>query len=412
MDEEADIVRVATPVPPTPVADMLKIYLIAGESSGDLLGAHLMRSLRSQATRPVQFFGVGGPRMQEEGLVSLFPYYELSMLGFVEILPYVFNLTARIHKTADDIQAKDPHIVVTIDCPGFCYRVVRRLRQENYRSLFVHYVAPTVWAYKPERAEKCAAIFDHLLALLPFEPPYFKKASLPCTFVGHPAVVETQAGDGAAFRDKFGIAADTPLFCLLPGSRRSEVKRLMPIFAGTVGILAQHYPNLAIAVAVPDNILPFIAPFFDNCPFRAVVMSNDTDKKNAIAASDLAIAKSGTVTLEVAKAGTPMLVAYRVHPLSAWLLKRMVLIRYVTIINILKKNEVIPEMLQRLCTPFMLASAASVLLSSRDRQNRQKDAFKEALAMLTPKDGEQPSDKAARTILSLYAAFIQRRQTQ
>lgn len=381
----------------------LKIYVIAGESSGDLLGAHLMRSLKTKTTRPIQFFGIGGPRMIAEGLTSLFPFYELSMLGFIEILPYIFNLTARINRTAEDIQAKDPDIVVTIDCPGFCYRVVRKLREEEHKSLFVHYVAPTVWAYKPDRAEKCAKIFDHLLVLLPFEPPYFKKAGLPCTFVGHAAVAETAVGDGAAFRAKYEIADDVPLFCLLPGSRKGEVERLMPIFGKAVSLLAHDYPNLAMAVAVPDNVMPYIAPFFKTCPFRAVVMSNDVDKKNAIAASNLAIVKSGTVTLEVAMAGVPMLVAYRVHPISAWVFSRMAQIKYVTIINILKKREVIPEMLQRLCSPFLLACAASALMSNPDQQARQKAAQKEALAMLVPTDGILPSDKAAAKILELFS---------
>ncbi|MBY0407882.1 MAG: hypothetical protein K2Q01_09330, partial [Rickettsiales bacterium] len=267
------------------------------------------------------------------------------------------------------------------------------------------YVAPTVWAYKPDRAEKCAAIFDHLLVLLPFEPPYFKKAGLACTFVGHAAVAESQPGEGALFREKYEIAAYAPVFSLLPGSRRSEVKRLMPIFAQAINMIAPAYPNLVLAVAVPDNIMPFVAPFFESCPYRAVVMSNDQDKKNAIATSTLALVKSGTVTLEVAQGGAPMLVAYKVHPLSAWVFKRMALIKYVTLINILKRREVIPELLQRLCTPFMLANAALALLASPERQQRQKKAQKEALAMLVP-PGELPSDKAARTVLTLYAERV------
>ena len=383
-------------------SDVLKIYVIAGEASGDLLGAHLMQSLKAQSSRPIQFFGIGGPRMIAEGLESLFPFYELSMLGFIEILPYVFNLTARIDRTVEDIQAKDPHIVVTIDCPGFCYRVVRHLRQEAYHSLFVHYVAPTVWAYKPDRAAKCAAIFDHLLVLLPFEPPYFKEVKLPCTFVGHAAVVETTTGDGTAFREKYAIAADVPLFSLLPGSRKNEVQKLMSIFAKTMGLLAPDYPNLALAVAVPANMMPFVTPYFENCPFRAVLMSDDLDKKNAIAASTLAIVKSGTVTLEVAMAGVPMLVAYKVHRISAWVFKRMALIKYVNLINILMKKEVIPEMLQTLCTPFMLANAATALLRKPERIEQQKRDQKEALAMLVPMDGIRPSDRAAGKILELF----------
>lgn len=395
---------------PAGSGELLKIYIIAGEASGDLLGAHLMRALKEQSTRPIQFFGVGGPKMEAEGIKSLFPYYELSRLGFVEILPYAFNLMARIVKTADDIQGKDPHIVITIDCPGFCYRVARKLREESYSSLFVHYVAPTVWAYKPDRAEKCAAIFDHLLTLLPFEEPYFTKANLPNTWVGHAAVAETQNGDGAAFRQKFNIPAEVPLFCLLPGSRKGEVQRHIPIYAQALNYLSKTYPDLAIVVPVPENMLPFVAPFFKSCPYRAVVVGNEEDKKNAIAASNLAIVKSGTVTLEVAKAAVPMLVTYRVHPFSAWALKRMILVKYVTIINLLCRKEVVPELLQENCHPFMIASAASVLMASKERREAQISEQKRALEMLRLPDGEMPSYKAARTILKLHDSGIRKTQ--
>ncbi|NBO18055.1 MAG: lipid-A-disaccharide synthase [Proteobacteria bacterium] len=388
--------------------DLLKIYIIAGEASGDLLGAHLMRSLKEQSTRPIQFWGVGGPRMEAEGLQSLFPYYELSRLGFVEILPYAFNLMARIIRTAEDIQSKDPHMLITIDCPGFCYRVARRLREENYTTLMLHYVAPTVWAYKPDRAEKCALIFDHLLTLLPFEPPYFTKVGLPATWVGHAAVVETHVGNGEAFRAKYEIANDVPVFLLMPGSRKGEVRRHMPIFAKTITMLAQQYPNLAIVTAVPQNMMPYVAPYFKNCPFRAVVLPGDVDKKDAIAASNLAIVKSGTVALEVAMAHVPMIVTYRVHALSAWLLKRMVLVKYVSLINILRRKEVIPELLQEMCHPFILSNAAGVLMGDAARQEKQKTEQKLALDMLTPPGGERPSDIAARSALELLAKGVRK----
>lgn len=379
----------------------LKVYIIAGEASGDLLGAHLMRELKAQSTRELQFFGVGGPRMAQEGLNSLFPYYELSMLGFVEILPYVFNLSARITRTVDDIQAKDPAIVITIDVPGFSFRVVKELRDLKFNRIFVHYVAPTVWAYKPERAARCAELFDHMLVLLPFEPPYFQKVGLDCTWVGHPVVAETSIGDGAAFRRKYELSADTPLFCLLPGSRKGEVERHMPIFAKTIGMLAMHYPNLAIAVMVPANVMPYVAPFFEDCPFRAIVTSDEEEKKDAIAASNLAIVKSGTIAIEVAMAQVPMVVTYRVHPLSAWLMKRIALIKYVNLINILQKKGVIPELLQELCTPFMLANACLSLVAHPERQQKQKNHEKAALDKLLLPDGQKPSAKAASTILKL-----------
>jgi len=383
----------------------LVIYLIAGEASGDLLGAHLMKALRKQTSRPITFLGIGGPRMIEEGLSSLFPFYELSMLGAIEILPFLFNIAARIRMTVEDVNSKNPDVMITIDSPGFTLRVVERLRQEKppLNCKFVHYVAPTVWVYKPERAALCARLFDHMLVLLPFEPPYFKKAGLACTWVGHPIVAETSTGDAAAFRQKFEIHPDATLFCLLPGSRQGEVKRHMPIFAQAITLLASQFPDPAMVVAVPANVMSSIAPFFEGCPFRAVVTANDEDKKNAIAASQIAIVKSGTVALEVAMANVPMVVTYRVHPLSAWYLRRKVLIKNANLVNILEGEEIIPELLQELCTPIMLASACADLLTNPARQELQKSKEKSALNQLLLPGNEIPSEKAAKTIMKLLS---------
>ena len=378
-----------------------RIYIIAGEASGDLIGAHLMRSLKKQTNGDIKFYGVGGPKMIEEGLESLFPFYELSMLGAVEILPYLFNISARIHHTVDDVIAKAPDMVVTIDSPGFCFRVVERLRAEKLVAKFVHYVAPTVWVYKPERAELCAKLFDHMLVLLPFEPPYFEKVGLACTWVGHPAVAESKVGDGGAFRQKYDIPADVPLFCLLPGSRKGEVERHMPVFGKAITLLATQSPTLAMVLPVPANVMTFVTPFFDGCPFKAIVTSNEEDKKNAIAASTIAIVKSGTVALEVAMAHVPMIVTYRVHPLSAWYLRRTLMIKNANLINILQGEEAIPELLQELCTPVMIASACANLLNDPIAQEKQKNSEKAGIQQLLPTDGIMPSDKAARIILGL-----------
>ena len=384
----------------SPFADnVLRVFLVAGEASGDLIGAHLMRSMKAQSTQTIQFYGVGGPKMTAEGLDSIFPYYELSMLGAVEVLPYVFNIAVRLRHTVDEAISKQPHIVVTIDSPGFCFRVVERLREAKLNAKFVHYVAPTVWVYKPERAEFCAKLFDHMLVLLPFEPPYFEKAGLACTWVGHPVVAETKTGDGNAFREKYQLADDVLLLTILPGSRKGEIERHMPIFAQAITMLAAQFPNLAIAATVPANVLPFIAPYFKNCPFRAIVTANEEDKRNAIAASNFAIVKSGTVALEVAMAGVPMVVTYKVHPLSAWYLRRKILIKSANLVNILEGKEIIPELLQELCNPLMIATACTELLSDPARQADQKQAEKNALDKLLLPDGERPSDKAAHVIL-------------
>lgn len=375
------------------------IYLIAGEASGDLLGAHLMRELKAQSSTPVRFCGIGGERMQAEGLTSLFPYQELSLMGFAEILPHALRLMARINATVEDVQNKHPHTVITIDSPGFCFRVVKKLREANSNATFIHYVAPTVWAYKPERAQKCAKLFDHMLVLLPFEPPYFEKVGLPCTWVGHPVVAETQPGNGADFRRQYNIADTTTLITLLPGSRPGEIKRHMPVFAQAVTMLAQQYPDIALAIAVPKSVLPLIALYFKNCPFRAVVTANEQDKKNAIAAANAAIVKSGTVTLEVTMSGTPMVVAYRVNPLSAWLFKRMALTKYVNLINIIAQREIYPELLQGQCLPILLANATAGLLGYPFQRQAQQIESAAILKQLVP-NGSSPSRRAADIVLA------------
>lgn len=384
-------------------ADLKIIYIIAGEPSGDVLGAHLMRSLREHSQKELLFYGIGGERMEEEGLNSLFPYHELSLMGLVEIIPHLGRTITHIASTIADIILKQPHAVITIDSPGFCFRVVKKLRKIGLKTKFVHYVAPTVWAYKPKRAIKCAKLFDHMLLLLPFEAPYFKKVGLDCTFVGHPVVCESRTGNAAEFRAKYEIADDVKIFCLLPGSRKAEVNRHMPVFAMALSLLSSCYPNLAFVVAVPEHAQELLAPYLNNSPFRAIVTNTEQDKKNAMAASNFAFVKSGTVAFEVALAGVPMLVAYKMNAISVWLLKRVIITKYVNLINILLNKEAIPELLQEHCAPMMLASCANSLLSNPDLQQEQLQAAKTALNRLVPPGEEKPSDIAAKKILSLLS---------
>jgi lipid-A-disaccharide synthase len=379
--------------------DALKIYIIAGEASGDFIGSHLMRSLKRQIKRPILFFGVGGDRMEEEGMVSLFPYHEISLLGVVELLPHLITIFSRINFTKVDILGKQPDIVITIDSPGFCFRVIEKLRADGgYKGKCIHYVAPTVWAYKPQRAAYCAKLFDHIMVLFSFETPYFEKANLPCTWVGHPVIVENERGSAEAFRKKYEIADSTTVFLLLPGSRKNEIKRLLPVFANAISMLAQSYPDLAIVVAVPKSMMIHVGPYFENCPFRAIITSNDQEKRDAIAASNIAFAKSGTVTLEVAMAGVPMLVAYRIHAISAWWFKRLSLIKYVNLINIIAKREIYPELLQSECTALTVAGVAARILEDKEYQKQQREEAQKILSQMIPPNGEQPSDIAASVV--------------
>ncbi|MEO5335561.1 MAG: lipid-A-disaccharide synthase [Magnetospirillum sp. WYHS-4] len=370
------------------------IFLVAGEPSGDALGASLMAGLRK--LRPdVRFVGVGGERMCAEGLESLFPMADLAVMGLAEVVPRLPNLVRRIRQTAAEVERLRPAALVTIDAPDFSFRVARKLKGKGIP--LIHYVAPTVWAWRPGRARKIARFLDHLLVLLPFEPPWFEREGLGCTFVGHP-VVESGAdrGDGARFRAAHGIPASAPLLCVLPGSRQGEVMRLLPVFAATLERLRASHPDLRVVVPTVANVAATVRRA--TWPVPAVVVDGQAEKYDAFAAADAALAASGTVALELALAGTPTVVAYRVNRLTAWLARRLIRVRWVNLVNILLDRGAVPELLQEACSPDRLADELRSLLDDEAARQAQRDAGGLALAMLG-RGGVSPGDRAARAVL-------------
>ncbi len=381
-------------------------YLIAGEASGDLLGAKLMMSLKR--LRPeLEFSGLGGTKMRAQGLDSLFDNRELSLMGFAEVLPHIRKLKARMAQVAADIIAKQPDVVVTIDSPGFNFRLVKMLRAsgEANNIKFMHYVAPTVWAYKPKRAEKIAKIFDKLLVLLPFEPPYFEKHGLSTKFVGHPVLEDDYTrADEHAFREKHGILPNDPILLLLPGSRPTEIRRHMEIYLDTLDQLTTRFGNLTEVIVVPPNMREEIESYLTDWPGHPIVVSEQEEKHDAFAASTVALVKSGTITLELACARVPMVVTYRVSAITAWLLRRMIKIKYASLVNLLLDREAIPELIQENCNPDKLATKLAGFLINKDKGIQQVEAAQEALAMLIPDNGDKPSDLAAKELLALQKA--------
>jgi lipid-A-disaccharide synthase len=378
-----------------------RIAIIAGEPSGDVLGARLMTALQRATGGAVRLEGIGGEQMIRAGLQSRFPMGELSHMGLVELLPHLPQLLRRIRETAEWLQKDPPDLLVTIDAPGFNVRLARRLQGRGIPLL--HYVAPTVWAWKPKRAAAFAGIFDHLLALLPFEPSYFTAHGLSCTYVGHPAL-ETMAGtpDGAGFRRRHGIAPTAKVICLLPGSRAFELRRLMPGFAAAVRLIAERHAGLQV-------ILPTVAPVAEMaergaraCGVPVRVISDPADKRDAFAASDVALAASGTVAVELAVVGTPAIIAYRANPITAIILRRMVKVKYASLINLLLDRPATPELLQQDCTPAAMAEAVDRLLGDPTARAGQAAAYGEAMAKLAV-DG-RPSERAAEVALSMTAA--------
>jgi len=378
------------------------IYIVAGEPSGDVLGGRLMAALKEK-TPGVRFAGIGGERMAAEGLASLVPLRDLAVMGFLEVLPHARKILRRIRETVADIEAKRPDIVVTIDSSGFTWRVARRLRGNGTKIPLVHYVAPMVWAWRAGRAREIAQRYDKLLALLPFEPPYFEKEGLACAYVGHP-VIESGAdrGDGAAFRAKHGIAADAPLLTMLPGSRRSEVKRLLPIFGATAALLARKHPSLRIVVPTVATVSESVREAALSWPGAPLIVEGEAERFAAFAASDVALAASGTVSLELAMAGLPSIITYRLNPLTLRVVRRMVRIEYANLVNLLLGREAVPEFVKNDGSPEVLAHAVGALLDDVGAREAQRSAYDDAMRKLG-RGQMKPSARAADEILAMIA---------
>ena len=379
-------------------------YLIAGEPSGDAIGASLMRALTELTGGQARFAGIGGENMAALGLETLVPIRELAIMGFLELVPAARRLLRRVRETAADIERLAPDAVVTIDSSGFCFRVADALRKNGKRPPpIIHYVAPMVWALREHRARSAARAADHLLTLFPFEPPHFEKVGLPASYVGHP-VVEGAAGcgDGARFRAAHGIAAEAKLLCVLPGSRSAEVRRLLPIFGPTVERLVQRFPDLRIVVPTVANVADRVEAAIAHWPGRPVLIRGPAEKFDAFAASDAALAASGTVALELAMARVPMVIGYQLWGPTHWAVKRAVKIEFANLINLLVDRLVVPELLQKECTPERLEAALLPLLTDETARRRQFDAFEQALGMIGL-GHDRPSRKAAEKVLELVA---------
>lgn len=380
--------------------DSLRIFLVAGEPSGDVLGARLMRALRAATDKEMEFIGVGGPAMTREGLNSLFPMSELSVMGIFEILPHARLLFRRMRETAAAIDTAAPDAVITIDAPAFAHGVAKRVQNADIPR--IHYVAPQLWAWRPWRVHKFKRHFHHLLALLPFEPAWFARYQMDCRFVGHPVVEsEVDDADGAAFRAKHEIDQDAVAICVLPGSRKGEVARLGTRFGETIKRLHERYPNLVAIVPTIPNVSAAVRELVSDWPLKTVVTDDPTEKYSAMAACNVGLAASGTVTLELALAGVPYVVAYRLAPLTFVAAKLLIRIPYANLINLTADREIIPEFLQTRCTPENLSVAIAGLIDNGG--TAQVAATRPVLARMGL-GGPPPSRMAADEVLKIIGA--------
>lgn len=378
------------------------IYVIAGEPSGDLLGGRLMAGLKARTDGDIRFAGIGGEAMRAEGLDSLFPMAELTVMGLVEVLPRIPRILRRVKQTLADIEAKRPDAIVTIDSWGFTGRIQKGCQQRVPHIPRIHYVAPMVWAWKPERTKKLAAVLDLLMTLLPFEPEWFEKDGLRSVHVGHP-VIEGGAdrGDGAAFRARHGIAPDAKVLVALPGSRQSETGRLLPVFAETLARLARSHPDLVVVTPTVETVAEKVRAAAAHWPLRTIVVENRAEKYDAFAAGTAALAASGTVALELALAGLPTIITYRVAPLTAFVATRFMglKIKWATLVNMVLDRAVMPEFLQDDCRAELIAPAVAQLLD--DPGTRRAD-MAEGMRRLGY-GGPSPSDRAAAAVLDFIA---------
>ncbi len=378
----------------------LRIFLVAGEPSGDVLGGRLMIALKNAMDGNVQFMGVGGPAMQAQGLKSLFPMAELSVMGIVEILPHARLLFRRMRETAAAIDQASPDAVVTIDAPAFAHGVVKRIRNANLPR--IHYVAPQLWAWRPWRVHKFKRHFHHLLALLPFEPAWFARHGVDCRFVGHPVVEsEIADADGAAFRARHGIDPDAMAICVLPGSRKGEVSRLSQPFRETLARLRERYPDLIAVIPTIPNVSDLVRSFANDLPLPAIITDKPGEKFSAMAACNVGLAASGTVTLELSLAGVPYVVGYRLSPITWYLAKPLFRIPYANLINLTAGREIVPEFLQSKCCAVELCDGVSKLIEGDGAV--QVAETRPALREMGL-GGPPPSQRAARAVLEIAQA--------
>lgn len=370
----------------------LKLFLIAGEPSGDRLGAALMAGLKSLHPE-VSFQGVGGPLMQAEGLNSLFPMEELSIMGLAEVLPKYFHLKRRIRETAAAALAANLAALISIDSPDFCLRVAKIVKAANPTLRTIHYVAPSVWAWRPGRAAKMARVIDHVLALLPFEPPLMTAAGMSCDFVGHPVVSEPLATPAETAQ----LAGQAPLILALPGSRKGEVARLAPVIGETLALIKAKYPGVRVVLPTVRGVADLVRNLTATWPIQPQIITDPSLKRAVFAAANVAIAASGTVSLELAANNCPMVIAYDMHPATLWLMRRAALIDTVTLVNLVSETRVVPEFIGENCRAALIAPALLNLLENPHSQ----DAAMQLTMQRLGKGGAPPGLRAAKSVLTV-----------
>jgi lipid-A-disaccharide synthase len=376
-----------------------KIFLIATEESGDRLGASLMKVLRQRLGGAVKFEGVGGQSMAREGLASLFPIEQLSIMGLAAVVKQLPMILRHIRETAIAVTAASPDILVIIDSPDFTHRVARRVRARDPSIPIIDYVSPSVWAWRPGRARAMRAYVDHVLALLPFEPEAYRRLrGPPCSYVGHP-LTEQIGVLRPGVEEQKRRAEQPPVLLVLPGSRRSEINHHMAVFGETLGQLAAEGMPFELILPTMPHLQDAVREGVKSWPVQPRVVIGEQEKRAAFRIARAALAKSGTVTLELALAGVPMVTAYRTGAVEAWIMLRAINVKSVILANLVAGENVVPEFLQRDCTPKKLSQALREVLNESPLRRRQLDAFAKIEAIMST-GNQSPSVRAADIVLA------------
>lgn len=388
----------------TAAPEPTRIALVAGEPSGDRLGGRLMDALAQAAGGAVAFSGVGGEAMTERGLDTLFPLSDLSVTDPLDILRQLPRIARRVRQTAAAVVATSPHALVILDSPEFNHPVAKRVRRRMPHLPIVNYVSPSVWAWRPGRARRMRAYVDHVLALLPFEPAYHVRlGGPPCTYVGHPLIERLDwikgldAGDLAR---RLGLRGDRPVLTVLPGSRANEVRRLMRPFGDAVAILQRELGPLEVVVPLVDSVRPLFEAELANWPLKPHVVHGEEAKFQAFRLARAALAASGTVTLELALAGAPTVVGYRVSPIAELPLRWLIKVPTIVLPNLVLDRKVFPDFVQRDCSPENLARALRPLLVGGPERDVQTEALRGLEHRMVLRHGT-PSERAAGIVLEL-----------
>jgi len=388
----------------------LKIFIIAGEDSGDKLGSAIIDGLKESADVSLKFVGIGGNGMISRGLVSIFPMSELSVMGIVEILAQYKNLKKRLNQTISSILKEKPDLLLTIDAPEFCFRVAKKVKLLNKNLPIAHYVAPSVWAWRPNRAKNISNFVDHILALFPFEPRYFHEVGVGCDFVGHPIVSESIADQETVseFKKEYSLT-DEPVILCLPGSRLSEINRLMPVFGETLKKFSNVLPNAKFILPFTPNVYEYAKLYLEQMPDEIIFLTPEKlgfekyleFKKASFKISNLALAASGTVSLELAANNTPMVIGYDMNLLSRKIISLMLKTDTVNLVNLITGNRNVPE-----CIGSNFNSENLLLEMVRVYSNNQNQINDFRITMnLLGQNNEPPNIRAANSLLSFGKNF-------